>query len=225
MSLPVNAHFKHILQSGKAHLRIGIDHRPKRPGQLVSFGRDPSSCDVVLPQEFPERQCHFFIHSRTGELVLRDDTANDSTLLFIPSTPSDPTLTLPDCHPRQRVVLASEQAPNIKMGDALFTLLWGERERAFQAAKNTPIITRSPPQGLTPALGLERGKIVHKCVGELGKGATATVFKTLNLHTGDYLAVKIFSFDSWIYEDIAKKEVRKEVGVLSQLSHVRFKRL
>ncbi len=224
VSLPVNLRFKHILVEGRACLRVGVDHVPKRPGQLISFGRNPSLCDIALPQDFPGTQCHFSINPQSGELLLRDDTEDMSTLLSAPSTPEDQRLRLPDSRPRQRVVLTTEKGNLIRMKNAQFLLLWSERatrERALEEAKNKAMIGPGVALNLGSDLGLERGQIIHSRIAELGKGVTATVFKTLNLNTGDHLAVKSFHFESPKHQDAVKVVVRKEVVLLSQLSHVR----
>ncbi len=106
VSLPSNASFKHTDSSdGSVWLRIGIDHTPKCSGRLVSFGHDDSCCDILLPEGYPQKQCHFYIHPRTLEVILRDDTSDYSTILFSSPTPNETRFSLPDAQPRQRVVL------------------------------------------------------------------------------------------------------------------------
>lgn len=223
VTLPVNARFKHTRPDKTAWLRIGIDHDPKNLGQLISFGCDSTCCDIILRPGFAQRQCHLFIHPRTGELLLRDDTTDHSTEIFGSNDPLEHKFRLPDTQPRQRVLLAVAENVRIKMKDALFKVNWSERLRAFNAAKMMPMITQSVAHSFTRADHVESGRIVHRRVSKLGKGATATVFLTLNLKTGDQIAVKIFNKFKTIAEEMeSKKYVKREVDLMSRLSHVRF---
>jgi hypothetical protein len=220
VSLAENAPFK---LSGKACFRIGVDHDSKNPGQLVSFGSDPACCDIILPQGYPQKQCHFFIHPGTGELLLRDDTTHGSTSLSSLNDPSDLMVGLPDSQPRQRVVINTETEFLFKMVEASFTLMWIDRRGALEAAKTKPMIRRSVAHISKRYLLPENGKIVHKPIKELGCGGSATVFKTLNLNTGSHLAVKKFRPIPGLSgreDKLLKEEYRREVGLVSRLSHV-----
>lgn len=66
----------------KSCLRIGLDQNPKSPPHLARFGRHERN-DVVLNQRFSRNdQCYFDFNKETGELLLHDLSANDSTELF-----------------------------------------------------------------------------------------------------------------------------------------------
>jgi hypothetical protein len=218
LTIGLNARFRNTdPEDGSLSLRVGLDHQPRQPGQLISFGRDRSRCDVVLPAGFSARQCHFFIHPRTGEVILRDDSINSSTSLLHLNESLTTRCALPDSQPRQRVVPHTMQEICIRMHNAVFMVFWCDKVRAFEATKTMPRF-RAP---LTVVLAdpLENGQIVHQHIHGLGQGATAEVFKTLNLKTGDHLAVKIFKHapDN---EEAIKRVVRIEVELISQLSHV-----
>jgi hypothetical protein len=220
VSLTENAPFK---LRGKACFRIGVGHDPKNPGQLVSFGSDPACCDIILPQGYSQTQCHFFIHPGTGELLLRDDTTRGSTSLSSLDDPLDLIIGLPNSQPRQRVVVNTEPEFLFKMGEASFMLMWIDRRAALEAARTKSMITRSVAPISNRYLLPENGKIVHKPIRELGRGASATVFETLNLRTGSHLAVKKFRPIPGISrreERVLKEEYKREVRLVSQLSHV-----
>lgn len=212
-----NASFRYDVAHGVGYLRIGIDHDPKVPGQLISFGHDPFVSDIILPRGFPGRQCCFMVNAGTGEMLLRDDTEDHSTYIDVPGGPD---FDLPDSGLRQRVLSTSCRTPSVQMGDALFKLLWGDTKRAFNAASTKPILMQSFP--LRNSRGF--GEIVHSRIRELGRGATSTVWLTLDLTTGNHLAVKLMLPNPG--EDVSiqqqkKRQVGIEAGLLSHLSHVR----
>lgn len=222
VSLPQNEFFKANL-SGKVCLKIGVDHNPKHAGQLISFGRDSSSCDVTLPPGFPEKQCHFFVHPRTREVLLRDDTSHGSTSLADPDDVSNLALGLPTSQPRQRVLLNTIPEFVLKMENATFILAWSDRGRAFDAAKTTSIVRESVAITSSRHLLLQDGSLIHSPFQQLGLGDSATVFKTLNLNTGSHLAVKIFHPIPGISERAdknLKREYKREAKLISRLSHV-----
>ena len=221
VSLPSNASFKHSDPSdGSAWLRVGIDHIPKSSGRLVSFGRDHSCCDILLPEGYPQKQCHFYIHPGTFEVLLRDDTVDYSTILISSNTPAETRFSLPDGQPRQRVVLEAIRNAHIRMQKALFMVGWsGTRRMAFEAARATSKFLLSGAVGSPAADLLENGRIVHRRIRRLGSGSYGKVFLTVNLKTGDHLAVKVFEFKPEVERE-GKDLVRQEVDLIKELSHV-----
>lgn len=221
LSDPVNASFKHPQPDGVDIFRIGVDHSPRTSGQLVTFGTDRSCCDIILPPGFPLKQCHFFINPRTGELLLRDDSADETTLLTHSNLPffSLPSST----QPRQRVVPTAEHRARVTMQRARFHLIWGSPKIAFPAAWTKSLI--SPNITSRDQRILQNGQLVHSRMRELGQGATAKVYLTLDLNTGDHIAVKTFSREQGKSEhrgNTVKRLARMEVRVMSKLSHVRI---
>lgn len=221
VSLPSNASFKHSEpRDGSVWLRVGIDHIPKSPGRLVSFGCDHSCCDILLPEGYPQKQCHFYIHPRTFEILLRDDTADYSTILISSNTPTETRFSLPDGQPRQRVVLEAVKNAHIRMRKALFMIGWaGTRDVAFEAARATSKFSPSVALGSRAADIFENGRIVHRRISRLGTGSYGKVFLTVNLKTGDHLAVKVFEFAPEVERE-GKDLVRQEVELIKELSHV-----
>jgi hypothetical protein len=219
-----NARFKHRLPSGKDVLRFGFNHTPKKNGSFVSFGSNSNCCDVLLPRDFPQMQCHFFTNRQSGELLLRDDTANEDTFL---SVPGGAKFYLPDTQPRQRVLLTSEGDIVIKMQLAQFKLLWGTAREGLESAK-AKYMPSNASQNLPTAIKQKENRyvrsdanIVHHHIKKLGRGVSAKVFLTTDLTTGDHLAVKEFYMPEDGDEERLKMGVRKEVDLISQLSHVR----
>jgi hypothetical protein len=222
VSFPVNAPFKGpSLNNEGEWLHIGIEHTPKNFGQLISFGRDPSCCDIILPEGSP-KQCHFFIHPQSREVLLRDDSHDNSTVLFASSSPAEWRLNLPDVQPRQRVMLPVKRYASIRMRNALFRLGWSETiQHAHQAAQAMHVSTPAVALSSNPVDALENGQIFHQPIIQLGQGTSGKVFLTVNLKTGEHLAVKNFRFPPG-NERKGKDIVRREVNLMKALSHVSF---
>jgi hypothetical protein len=220
VSSPSNAFFKHKAPNRTTGLRIGVDHVPKTPGQLLTFGTDPSACDILLPQGFPRTQCHFFIHPHTGELLLRDDTADRSTIL---TTRHGQDFELPNMELRQRVLLLEEATQYIRMQQTVrFRLIWGQSTAAIYAAKTNPRIMPERALETDQARIYENGKIVHRVIKAVGERHVAAIYLTLDLNTGDHLAVKVWDRKSEDVETDAKTYAKQEVELFSKLSHVRY---
>ncbi len=95
----------------------------------------------------------------------------------------------------------------------------GTRKNAYEAARATSKFSPSVALGSHAADLLEHGRIVHRRIRRLGSGSYGKVFLTVNLKTGDHLAVKIFEFEAEV-ETEGKKLVRQEVDLMKDLSHV-----
>ena len=211
---------------GSAVLRVGFNHEPKIRGQLISFGSHPLLNDVILPRSHPRQQCHFRIHPSTEELLLRDDTENKSTVL---SVAGGSNYQLPNNGPRQRV-LTIHLNVRIKMQAAHFRLWWGpmtSQPDAVKRAINDCRIRQSlgqasaPTHPLASSPSVRRGPLIHHRLHELGRGASAIVYHTIDLTTGDYLAVKTWQLTAAVDKVWFTEVVKKEMQITSQLSHVR----
>jgi hypothetical protein len=216
-----NALFRWKNKDGELVLRIGVDHTPKVPGHLVSLGSDRSWCDIVLPPAFPSRQCHIFINPQTGYLLLRDDTPDHATTLKVPGNQK---FSLPRSQPRQKVLFGHGRTASIAMQKtAHFELLrWAEPSQVIKAAaRKKALFLQSAAPGSAQRRVLENERIVHEYIRALGSGGYGDVFETLDLGTGDILAVKTFRFTSRQEEIDVKKQGKQEVNVLSNLKHVR----
>jgi hypothetical protein len=65
-------------------LRVGFDDVSKVPGQLASFGRDPSRSDIILSdRRFSKAHCHLYVHRLSAEIILRDTSARATTQLLL----------------------------------------------------------------------------------------------------------------------------------------------
>lgn len=214
-----NARFMHTDTKGFVSLRIGVDHIPKIPGQLITFGHDVARCDIVLPPGCSQMQCHFFINPSSGELLLRDDSPDRSTYL---GGAKGRKLDLQNVEPRQMVVLQTEKGGYIMLPSGVqFIIAWDQPKEAFLAAKTKSNILPIT-EHISSSTGVyETRGLVHRQIRRLGRGSTATVYLTVDLYTGDHLAVKTFHFESKAQEEMVKSEVKRELSLLSMVSHVR----
>jgi hypothetical protein len=218
-----NARFKHENTTSvkTVSLGVGIGHEPKNQGQLISFGTDPGCCDILLRSGFP-RQCHFSIHPRTHEVLLHDDSQDGSTTLLSSNKPEESRFSIPEAQHRQRVVLTAMNNAHIRIFDALFKLTWsGNKDEALERAQS--MVRFAPDHACisTPIDLLENGQITHRRIRILGEGASAVVYLTMNLKTGDHLAVKMYKFNGQAeVEKACKDAVRKEVNLIASLHHV-----
>lgn len=226
VSNPPNEWLRECRPDGSAVLRVGFNHEPKTRGHLLSFGSNLRLNDVILPPIYPRQQCHFWIHSNTGELLLQDDTENKSTTL---SVAGGSKYHLPNNGPRQRV-LTIHLNVLIKMQAAHFRLWWGPMTGQPEAVKTAMIDFRfrqslgqasAPPYPLATSTSARRGPLIHHRLQELGRGASAVVYQTIDLTTGDHLAVKTWQPAVAVDKECFIEIVKKEMQIASQLSHVR----
>jgi hypothetical protein len=218
VSRSTNEWFTESRPDGTTVLRIGFHHELKTPGQLISFGSNPRLSDVILPQGYPRRQCHFWMHPTTGELLLQDDTEDKSTILNVAGGSK---YHLPDTGPRQRV-LTTHLSMLIIMQSARFRLSWGPMINNYKMRLSLAQSFASALLCPTPSQpSARRGPLVHHVLHELGRGTSAIVYQTIDLTTGDHLAVKTWQHAANINEQWFSEIVKKEMQITSELSHVR----
>ncbi|KAL7619586.1 hypothetical protein AAE478_010127 [Parahypoxylon ruwenzoriense] len=182
--------------------------------------------DIVTPH------CTFSVNQRTGVLLVEDETGGWTTLR-------------PHRQQQYESPLSAERPRAVIMGGVNPFLFVGEpgKEAKFQIEvhlspehilrimehRRTEISKddrdKYPPvsfpgQTPFPAGGLMR----HQPVSELGRGAFGKVMKTVDLYSGDYVAVKIILptsnpryLKTW-QENVKLAQVR-EVGNLARISH------
>ena len=221
VDIPENVMFRLLPEKSLKYggFAIGPNHKPKLSRQFLSIGSDYQTCDILLPKGFPERQCHFFVHPVTGELLLHDDSPNNGTSLSVGGTDTS-KFNLPLDKPRQRVLPQSHDRITLTFARQLrFKLLWGSPRSAFEAIENRKLMSHTV-RGANRVRTLENGQLIHHILHPLGAGETATVYKTIDLNTGDYLAVKVYDISSKTIEEKACRNVRKEQALLSRLAHV-----
>ena len=227
VSISANEWFRESRPGGKDVFRVGFDHEPKTPGQLISFGSYSRLSDIVLPQNYARMQCHFWMHPGTGELLLMDDTDNKTTEVNVAGGSK---YNLPKTGLRQRVVSIHSNLL-LRMQAAHFRLWWGPTTIQSEAAKtmfnnhqNRRSVAQASasvyPAGFSPSA--RRGTLLqHHRLRELGRGTSAIVYLTVDLATGDHFAVKTWQHAADIGKEWFRAAVKREMQVSTELSHVR----
>jgi hypothetical protein len=233
---PLNSGFQGHSPTGKLALRVPLAHTSKRPGGLICFGRDPNVCDIILGSSkyYSKVHCYFYINIESGELVLQDESSTHTTDLVVEE---DDRYALQG-KPRRRVIPDS-MTPIIGIHQAVFELVGYDKVLDAQEAKEhvarqlnylsrTSIEKRSllPPAHNTrvstpdlPKTVQLVTKVVHQPRKAMGGGAYGTVRLTVDLDSGNLLAVKQFRIEP-SEEKPRKEQARKEVMILAKLEHV-----
>lgn len=160
-------------------------------------------------------QCQFILNETTHEIILRDRSAYQSTLL----TNGLSSKQLLRGVPRQRVIRRPDNL-TIGMGGVngdlvKFDLAWAplDDEARFNAAQVVQEFVELPQN---PRFAITRNdrdtesdryemrmqtpwdstRLTHRKLKQLGQGSFDTVYQTVDLHTGDHLAVKIIRTDT-----------------------------
>ncbi len=234
---------------GRRVLKVGLQTSPKVSGRLISFGRDPASNDLILPNRiFSKNQCHFYFNRSSSALILRDTSSTKSTQVRYLDLDNDSIYRLQG-DPRQRVLLTTHQIV-MQIGPAQFRIIWRvpkepsarqaleqakavfaqkqvapELDLTFLDLQSLPSTAYELRSHYTPSVASQYQKlpkIVHEKLNLLGSGTFGTVHKTVDLNTGNLLAVKTSKHG--IDDSKYKKSLKREVEILAQLSHVSLPR-
>jgi hypothetical protein len=232
-----NEPFQHQMSNGDLVLRVPFLHVSKTPGNLVTFGRETSTSDIYLGdfKFYSKSHCYIYVHTVSEQFVLKDVLPSQTTRLEVDgderySLKGDP----------RRCVIPIGKSATLKINDAIFRFLWARpgwsmknyvtytsNQRAVALRTSVGRLRPPPPRCDTIAQSpapphdeqiLER--IAHEPVGaDLGDGTFGKVKLTINIHSGCLLAVKqlVFSPEN---EKLGKENAKREVGIMSELSHV-----
>lgn len=219
-SFPLDENNPTILSQG---LDIGTYITPPSRDTLVTLGRkghikfdDPSISDV---------HCSFELHKDTKEVMLRDQSQDNSTQVLGPTAmPLDPK------HHNRNVLI--DRVINLKFGIGgaacnlyEFDIHWhgGAEDRIRQCIDNRPndpshalAIANKPPIDVST---LPFSKIRYSMREHLGRGGFGQVWKVANVDTGEHLALKRSSRHDKRSGEYAS--LKREVKMLSRVSHVR----
>lgn len=227
VSMSANDWFRESRPGGKDVFRVAFDHEPKNPGQLISLGSYSRLCDIVLPESYARRQCHFWIHPGTGELLLVDDTDEKTTKVDVTGGSK---YRLPKTGLRQRVI-SIHPTVLLRMQAAHFRLWWCPTTLQSETARTAFNNHQSRPSFAQAALPASPGAyppsvrpgslLQHHNLRELGRGSSAVVYLTVDLATGDYLAVKTWRHAIDRRRAGFRAAVGREIQVSMELAHVR----
>lgn len=234
----VNESFMRLTSAGDVVLRLPLDNISKTKGNLITFGRDQTICDIYLGSSkyYARTHCYIYIHPISGEFVLQDVSSSQSVGIGVEG--GDDGRYFMQGVPRRRV-LATSKCTVIGIRQAAFQLSWcggpiEVQQAKMRHAKQRGVLTRTsvereslpPPQHNTrvrqPLHGISLlTRIVHEPKGDLGNGTYGKVKLTVDLDSGNLLAVKQFPIRPEL-EKQQKEHVKVEVLLLSKLSHVRL---
>lgn len=221
---------------------IAFDRDVQTPGSLLTLGREG---DVqLLGSQISRIQCQIQLNPKTQEILIRDTSASKNTKVVNFMNPESLFFSRSEEVPRQVVIRVSDTI-HISMGGDnkdlfQYEVVWPvrdlEMQREMEASKTEFLARRKKRQNevthyTTPLPALryesriqnpEPGETwLHRKLDFLGSGTFGDVYKTLNMHTGEYFAVKTMrrtgpsSMDSeW------RKSVLEEVHFLQTLSYV-----
>lgn len=112
--------FYRVEIGGRRVLKVGLQTSPKVSGRLISFGRDPASNDLILPDRiFSKNHCHFYLN-KSSALILHNTSSTKSTQVKCLELDDDSIYRLQG-DPRQRVLLTAHQIV-MQIGPAQFQI-------------------------------------------------------------------------------------------------------
>lgn len=229
------------LNTHKAFI-VAFDRDVRVPGTLLTLGREG---DVQLLEPGISRiQCQVQLNPQTQEILIRDTSTCKNTKVVNYAKPESLFFSRSEDVPRQ-VVIRHGDPIQISMGGHKkdlfqFEVIWPRRDpqmqgeienrmRDFLARRRNRIMEVTHYATPLPALEYEStiqtsgsGDVwLHRKLGILGIGTFGDVHKTLNMHTGEYFAVKIMRRTESSSMNIEwRKSVLNEVRLLQRLSYV-----
>ena len=229
--------------NGQKAIAITFDKEVRAPGSLLTIGLDG---DVELKgHKISRNQLQIQLHLKTLEILIRDTSTYRNTRIINTTDPENLYFSTAEDVPRQVVIrhgdpiLLSAGGENKEL--AQFEVIWPLKDtkinnemqilkQDFVARRRKARFSVTPYE--TPSFASRYESRVqspktsnpwlHRKLKILGAGTFGEVYKTLNMHTGEYFAVKIVRRSpEYASETDWRKAVRKEVKILETLCHVR----
>lgn len=236
---PDNAHLLSELPNGSTVLDIGFNLYSKYPGALATLGSGHADI-LVKGNDIAPIQCTFEVNWDTGVVMLRDNSIDKSTQTF-----GSDAIAFQDGRPR-RIVMVNGINSRFTMGgtghgSVQFELEWhgyaeetmakiiARRGNGIRKPYSCPIqalrsrLHSCHPRGPNSTSQARTPEIRHMKIRKLGSGASAEVFKAVNVDTGDLIAVKQFKAQETTTENerwVRRQFMQREVETLQRLRHV-----
>lgn len=236
---PVNSKLLSELPDGSTVLDVGFNIHSKYPGALATLGSDHADI-LVKGSDIAPIQCTFEVNWDTGFVLLRDNSIDKTTQFFGPDA-----IPFQDGRPRRIVVVKGINSKfaigGTGAGSMQFELIWhGYAEetmtkiiaKGWKGARrphSCPIqnlksrLASCHPKGSTLTSQVRMPEIRHMKIKSIGSGASAEVFKSVDVDTGELLAVKQFKAEATTVENerwVRRQFMQREVDTLRQLRHV-----
>ena len=229
--------------TGRPGIDVGISFRSTSRQTLATLGRHGT--DIHIMGSYISRlQCSFEIHERSNTIMLYDRSHSNTTQVF--SDDQEMTDVYPFVygrHPR-RVLVAPNVNTVIGMGGSRcdlvqFKLVWWDRDpkilqmpqlvvpdsklaRTYDVDE-TEVPSRRETRIHSGAAAGSPSPIRYKKEGDhIGKGRFGTVYRAINVDSGDCIAVKIVSRGEQLdalWGSTLRATLKNEVQRLSDLDH------
>ena len=244
MQKEVNRHCVAILPGPNAieAFVVAFDTNVRTSGCLLTLGREG---DVQFSGfQISRIQCQIQLHSTTQEILIRDTSTLKNTRVVDCTRSERLFFSKSEDMPRQVVIRAGDTIHLFMGGDNKelfqYEVVWPikdlEMQREMEISKYDFLARRKNRQmevsHYTTPLPASRyeSRIENSGFGEtwlhrqlncLGAGTFGEVYKTLNMHTGEYFAVKVMRRTEPFSEDIEwRRSIFQEVCLLETLSYV-----
>ena len=221
---------------------VALDRDVRTPGCLLTLGREG---DVqIFGSQISRIQCQIQLNPTTQEILIRDTSAFKNTKVVDCMNPDSLFFSTSDDVPRQVVIRVGDNIHLSMGGDNKdlfqYEVKWPirdtEMQQEMEAFKTEFLARRKHRQNEVthyttrlPALRYEariqpsgsREPWLHRTLDFLGAGSYGDVFKTVNMHTGEYFAVKVMWRTEPFSMDIEwRRSILEEVRFLETLSYV-----
>ncbi len=209
-----------------SQIRLTFDDKPKNLEEGFVFGGDPRICDVFLGERgagFSGQQFRIAFNER-GQVIFKNTCRKEAQVSYNGEDPpprNQFTWILFDTYENIKITVGDEN------NHLIFKVKWPKRETCraeYEARRDAYLEDRRnalPPLG---QLGMEsqqktagltaqhspRQQPIYLTQEELGCGGFGTVYKAVDVSTGDEYAAKKFHTGTW----------EKEVEILKSISHV-----
>lgn len=218
---PRNSQFISTLPDGSLALDIGFNIRSQFPTTLATLGRSEAADICLQGARIARIQCCFEIDLDTGVIMLHDKSTSQTTQVYGANS-------MPFEHGRPRRILVQPDFNTIiGMGGVgrnlvMFELVWhSSATQTIAAAKDLGMLAGQAEQDhLAPTADHTPGSTqlgmrhVIKEGNRIGSGSYGVVYKTIDVDSGRFMAVKVIKQPAILYT------LKREVETLSNISHV-----
>ncbi|EON97264.1 putative meiosis-specific serine threonine-protein kinase mek1 protein [Phaeoacremonium minimum UCRPA7] len=188
-------------------LRLSAD--VKNPLQGFTFGRNASRCDICFTNDPHKRlsNIHFRIYlNEYGVLMLEDQSTNgtivDGTLLRAKSRPREETKRTLTSGTKIQILMHAEGL------DLEFLVRIPRREGEYERAYRENLISY-----------MHRLQSMYNRVGQIGKGAFATVYKVTSKFDGKPYAAKELDKRKFMKNGVLDQKVENEMNIMQKIEH------
>jgi hypothetical protein len=239
LNLPANKGlFGYEPNSHQPALALDLDGRQRDPAIVATIGRALTH-NLILPpsRHYSRHQCSFFHNRSSRELLIEDHSSSGNTCIEY----SDEALSKFEFGgPLRRRVLRTTGTIRLSFYTASFSLHVNSHHHLLNDVKtlllNKPVAKDLEPSFLplslpatikhtrvrTPQEHAHQDQaICHYRTRELGRGLFGIVFETINVVTGDHLAVKTICVKQEdLDEKTIKETVKSQIKNLQEIAHV-----